>query len=62
MKPNENGVDAPVAGTTRDYYAMLGVGRDATAEEIKRALPQTGPGTASGLSIRIRLRKTRSRT
>jgi molecular chaperone DnaJ len=26
-----------VAGTVRDYYAQLGVGQDATAEEIKRA-------------------------
>jgi molecular chaperone DnaJ len=30
-------VNAPVAGTVRNYYGLLNVGRDATAEEIKRA-------------------------
>ncbi|HEX4728239.1 MAG TPA: molecular chaperone DnaJ [Jatrophihabitans sp.] len=30
-------MNAPVAGTVRDYYGMLNVAHDATAEEIKRA-------------------------
>jgi molecular chaperone DnaJ len=30
-------VNAPVAGTVRNYYGLLNVGSDATAEEIKRA-------------------------
>jgi molecular chaperone DnaJ len=30
-------VKAPVAGTVRNYYGLLNVGSDATAEEIKRA-------------------------
>jgi molecular chaperone DnaJ len=30
-------VNAPVAGSVRDYYGMLNVATDATAEEIKRA-------------------------
>ena len=30
-------MNAPVASTVRNYYGLLNVGRDATAEEIKRA-------------------------
>ncbi|MEA1902536.1 MAG: molecular chaperone DnaJ [Actinomycetota bacterium] len=43
-----------MASTTRDYYKVLGVGRDATSEEIKKAFrriarethPDTNPGDA----------------
>jgi len=28
---------------SEDYYTLLGVDRDASAEEIKRAFPEAGP-------------------
>ena len=42
----------PMAATKRDYYEVLGVARDASADDIKKVLspdgPQVSPGPQSG--------------
>ena len=40
----------------KDYYEILGVSRDASKDDIQRALPEASPQISSGLEQEGRLR------